>query len=108
MNYSFLITDLVLSDNLIEGVDKIVHKVKWTYFGEDSNGNRSAINSESLLSVPTENIIEFDQLSESDVIDWVEREIGPDQISSYNQEIKSNIVKDFNNEYLSLSLPWNQ
>ena len=56
-----------------DGLDNVIYNVHYSYIGEDENGNvASQIGVQHLASVDSENFTPFDQLTQADVISWIE------------------------------------
>lgn len=59
-----------------EGLENVVYNVHWSYYGKDENGNvASQIGVQHVPSVDPENFTPFDQLTQADVIAWIEPEL---------------------------------
>ena len=59
-----------------DGLENVVYNVHWSYFGEDGNGNvASMIGVQHTPSVDPENFTPFDQLTQADIIAWIEPEL---------------------------------
>ena len=59
-----------------EGLENVVYNVHWSYYGEDGNGNvASQIGVQHVPYVDPENFTPFDQLTQADVISWIEPEL---------------------------------
>ena len=59
-----------------EGLDNVVYNVHYSYIGEDENGNvATQLGVQHIPYVDPENFVAFDQLTQADVIAWIEPEL---------------------------------
>ena len=59
-----------------DGLENVVYNVHWSYFGEDGNGNvASQIGVQHVPYVDPDNFTPFDQLTQTDIIAWIEPEL---------------------------------
>ena len=59
-----------------DGLENVVYNVHYSYIGEDENGNvATQIGVQHVPYVDPENFTPFDQLTQADVISWIEPEL---------------------------------
>lgn len=56
-----------------DGLENVIYNVHYSYIGEDENGNvATQIGVQHVPGVDPENFVAFDQLTQADVISWIE------------------------------------
>lgn len=56
-----------------DGLDNVIYNVHYSYYGEDQDGNvASMIGVQHTPSVDPDNFVAFDQLTQADIIAWIE------------------------------------
>jgi hypothetical protein len=66
-----------------DGLDNVIYNVHYSYIGEDANGNvATQIGVQHLSSVDAENFMAFDQLTQADIIAWIEPELNVAEFQS--------------------------
>jgi len=71
-NYYFKI-DAVDAYVSQDGLENVIYNVHYRYFGENENGNiTSMIGVQHFPSVDTENFVPVEQLTQADIIGWIE------------------------------------
>jgi len=56
-----------------DGLDNVIYNVHYSYIGEDQNGNvATQIGVQHVPNVDPENFTAFDQLTQADIISWIE------------------------------------
>ena len=56
-----------------DGLENVIYNVHWSYIGEDANGNvATQIGVQHVPNVDPENFVAFDQLTQADIIAWIE------------------------------------
>ena len=66
-----------------DGLENVVYNVHWSYFGEDENGNvASQIGVQHVPYVDPDNFTPFDQLTQADIIAWIEPELNVEEFQS--------------------------
>ena len=56
-----------------DGLDNVIYNVHYSYIGEDANGNvTTRIGVVAVQSPNPDNFVAFDQLTQADVISWIE------------------------------------
>ena len=66
-----------------DGLDNVIYNVHYSYIGEDENGNvASQIGVQHVPYVDPENFTPFDQLTQADVISWIEPQLNIEEFKS--------------------------
>ena len=66
-----------------DGLDNVIYNVHWSYFAEDGEGHTaSMIGVQHIPNVDPDNFTAFDQLTQADVIAWIEPELDLQQLQS--------------------------
>lgn len=66
-----------------DGLENVIYNVHYSYFGEDENGNvASQIGVQHVPNVDPENFTAFDQLTQADIIAWIEPELPVDEFQT--------------------------
>jgi hypothetical protein len=94
-----------------EGLPKVVNSVRWALRGVDSDGNSAARVGESFVDYNSQSVFtHFENLTESQVLDWVIPSITEDDIFNMKAEILSDIdhiaAQRAKNIPEIFSLPW--
>ena len=64
-------------------LEKVVYNVHWSYIGEDENGNvATQIGVQHVPYVDPDNFTPFNQLTQSDIIAWIEPELNVAEFQS--------------------------
>jgi hypothetical protein len=108
INYSFKITSInrlvLYIDEEGNRYDNLITKINYYYQGIDENQTIAIYNSSIELDRPTStNYKAYNTLVESDLINWIESLISPDDITLMKTVISNNI-SDINTK--TSSLPW--
>lgn len=66
-----------------DGLDNVIYNVHWSYIGEDENGNvATQIGVQHVPYVDPDNFTAFDQLTQADVISWIEPELNVEEFKA--------------------------
>lgn len=66
-----------------DGLENVIYNVHYSYFGEDENGNvASQIGVQHVPNVDPENFTAFDQLTQADIIAWIEPELNVEEFQA--------------------------
>jgi hypothetical protein len=66
-----------------DGLENVIYNVHWSYFGQDENGNvASQIGVQHVPNVDPENFTNFDQLTQADIIGWIEPMLDVEQFQN--------------------------
>ena len=74
-----------------DGLENVVYNVHYSYIGEDENGNiASQIGVQHVPYVDPENFTPFDQLTQADVISWIEPELN---VAEFQQNLNAQLAE---------------
>lgn len=114
INYTWNITGLY-AVNTYTGFPLVVTDVMWNLSGEQwtedlSTSYQASVNGDQKVVFDPENFTDFTQLTEAEVIAWVQNDLGPAAIDQYTAQISTTIESQKNTssqdgEYQPL--PWN-
>ena len=66
-----------------DGLDNVIYNVHWSYYGEDQDGNvASMIGVQHTPNVDPDNFVAFDQLTQADIIAWIEPMLNVEEFKS--------------------------
>jgi len=66
-----------------DGLENVVYNVHWSYIGENENGNvASQIGVQHVPNVDPDNFTAFDQLTQADIIAWIEPQLNVEEFQS--------------------------
>ena len=66
-----------------DGLDNVIYNIHWSYIGEDENGNvATQIGVQHVPNVDPDNFTSFDQLTQADIIAWIERMLNVEEFQS--------------------------
>jgi hypothetical protein len=66
-----------------DGLENVIYNVHWSYIGEDQNGNvATQIGVQHVPNVDPENFTAFDQLTQADIISWIEPMLNIEEFQS--------------------------
>jgi hypothetical protein len=108
INYSFKITScnrlILYIDEDNQRYENLITKINYQYIGVDSDDNTTAIfNSSINLPKPTTSDYKnYNELTESDIIIWLESLISTDELTLMKTVIENNIT----DTKTKTSLPW--
>ena len=113
INYTWNITGLY-TVNTYTGFPLVVTDVMWNYSGEQwlpdySTSYQASVNGDQKVVFDPNNFTDFTQLTEAEVITWVQNDLGQSAIDQYTLQISTTIASqiDINSqdgEYQPL--PW--
>ena len=87
----------------VNDLEKVVYNVHWSYLAEDENGNvASMIGVQSVSEPDAENFTSFDQLTQADIISWIEPKMDLEQMQS---NLDAQIAEEVAPTKLTLSVP---
>jgi hypothetical protein len=85
-----------------------VFTVHWTLNGTDGTYNGSLYGAVGVTYNPDEPYIPYAQLTQTEVIGWVEEALGTEQIASFEANIANQIADQINPPVVTPPLPWAQ
>lgn len=108
ITYTWKIVELKVKDH--EDLENVVVQTHWEKIGTDENDNTGTFKGATPLSLENvnfENFIPFEQLTESQVLQWIQNIVSSN--STYEEHINSCILKEIflkNNPIVEKTLPW--
>lgn len=97
MNYEWKIAELYAKDEQVNDVvlKDVVVKVKWVKIGTDENGNVGKFFGTSTLTISdTTSFVEFNSLTQYQVVSWIESLITVEEAEQINKAIQEEIDKN--------------
>lgn len=108
MTYTWKVTDLKIQD-VTPDRPKAVVQTYWEKHGTDENGNTGFFAGATPFTVdPTDDsgpFIPFEQLTEADVLSWIQAQVVGAYEEHVNERIQQNINENMN-LVVEASLPW--
>ena len=90
MNYRWNIKTLEVKYQLDQLTDVVTH-IHWELIGEDDGTQANQIGVVKLNEPNTQNFLQFDNLSQKVVEEWLINSLGAEKISQLKQQIEANI-----------------
>lgn len=90
----------------LDGLSNVVKVVHWRYIGTDGVYSENRYGSVGLDNPETESFVQFEDLTESDIISWITPKL-PVSIEEMQQGIQSSIENQKNPPIVSKNPPWN-
>jgi hypothetical protein len=93
-----------------DGHENVVTTVHYSYIADNGEGHTAqSIGTVSLSWEEDDEWIEFEDLTQSDVVGWVEDDIGEDQLAEIKSKLDANIEEEVNpTEESSSDMPWDE
>ena len=115
INYTWHITGLY-TVNTYTGFPLVVTDVMWNYSGEQwtpdySTSYQASVNGDQQVIFDPENFTDFTQLTEAEVVAWVQNDLGSAAIDQYTAQISTTIQSQINTSNQSgeyQPLPWDR
>jgi hypothetical protein len=112
INYTWTVTEMDAYTQL-ETYDNVVFSVSWQLTGSQTNSD-STVTTGSAIGVtvvpepsnPDGSFTPYADLTEDQVIGWVQAVLGPDVISRYEQNIADQIAEQLGPAVVTPPLPW--
>lgn len=103
ITYTFTNIQVEVAPSL-DGLTDVVTRVRYTYKGVDENGIESTFPGVTPMPLPSdENFIPFNQLTEAEVISWLEAVA---DIPHMQQQVDRGINNQINPKYVPVPNPW--
>ena len=80
-NYQFKINAVDCKTN-VEGLEKVVFNVHWSYFATNGEHTASMIGVQSVSEPNPDNFVAFESLTEEDVISWISAAMDVEQMQA--------------------------
>jgi hypothetical protein len=104
IEFKIQVTDLRVS-KLVGTFTNVVASALWVLTATDGE-KTVAQGFETKLDSPNTNFIEFNELSESQIIQWIKNSIGEKLDSEKGELIKKFNIPQFTEQNISVSVPW--
>ena len=89
------------------GQTDVVFTVHWTLNGTDGSGhNGSVYGTVGVTYTAGEPFTPYAQLTQAQVVGWVEAALGPEQVAAMEANINTQIANQINPPVVSPPLPW--
>lgn len=89
-----------------DGHTDVVFTVHWTLTGTDGTYTGYVYGSQGVSVNPDEPFTPYDQLTEAQVIGWVQAAMGEEQVASYEANVAQQIEDQINPPVVTPPLPW--
>lgn len=90
----------------LDGETDVVFTVHWTLNGTDGAYAGSVYGSVGVTLDEGSAFTPYDQLTQAQVIGWVQDALGEDQVAAYEANVEQQIANDKNPPVVSPALPW--
>jgi len=92
----------------LDGDTDVVFTVHWTLNGTDGTYNGSVYGSVGVTLDAGATFTPYDQLTETQVIGWVQDALGEEQVASYEANVAQQIADQINPPVVTPPLPWSE
>ena len=89
-----------------DGEQDVVFNVHWTLTGTDGTYTGSVYGSQGVSIDPDAPFTPYDQLTEAQVIGWVQAAMGEEQVASYEANVAQQIADQIDPPVVTPPLPW--
>lgn len=93
---------------IYEGHTDVVFTVHWTLTGVDGEHTAGVYGSVGLTLDPEATFTPYADLTEAQVIGWVQNALGDEQVASYEENINGQIAALANPPVVTPDLPWTE
>lgn len=83
----------------------VVYRVHWRLTAHYDGYYESDIGVEELTTEEISSFIPFDELTQSQVINWVEESMGQEKVSAIKIKLEDILYDQINPEYVTMSIP---
>ena len=91
-----------------DGHTDVVFNIHWTKAATDGTHNASVYSTQSVTLDPSAPFTPYDQLTEAQVVGWLEAALGAEQIAAIDANLDQQIENQINPPVVVLPLPWSQ
>lgn len=91
-----------------EGQTDVVFTVHWTLTGVDGDHTGYVYGSVGVTLDEGSAFTPYDQLTEAQVIGWVQAALGEEQVAAYEANVAQQIANAMNPPVVSPALPWSE
>ena len=92
----------------LDGETDVVFTVHWTLNGTDGTYNGSVYGSVGVTLDEGGTFTPYDQLTQAQVIGWVQDALGEEQVASYEANVAQQIENQINPPVVTPPLPWSE
>jgi len=89
-----------------DGETDVVFTVHWTLTGEEAGFTGSVYGSVGVTLNEGSTFTPYDQLTEAQVIGWVQDALGEDQVTAYEDNVAQQIIDQIDPPVVTPPLPW--
>jgi hypothetical protein len=89
-----------------DGEKDVVFTVHWTLSGTDGTYNSSVYGTAGVTVNPAEPFTPYADLTETQVVGWVQESLGPTIVASFEANITTQIANQINPPVVTPPLPW--
>ena len=86
--------------------NKVVSIIHWAVLGSDGNNAITIRGAQSVNYVEGSPFIEYNDLTEKDVLDWIQPAMGIESVTAIQEKLDSQLANLLNSTTLGVSLPW--
>ena len=90
----------------LDGDTDVVFTVHWTLTGVNGDYSGSVYGSQAVALDPTAPFTPYDDLTEAQVIGWVQAAMGAEQVAAYEANVAGQIANQINPPVVTPPLPW--
>lgn len=105
ITYSWTITQLDCYPQA-EGETNVVFTAHWTCSGTDGAHNASVYSTTGLNYVAGSPYTPYNQLTQAQVVGWVQEALGAEQVAAYEANVATQIANQINPPVVTPPLPW--
>lgn len=105
ITYSWFIDKFTVLTNH-NGMTNVIQTVHWRYIGMNDNGMYGSVAGSTDISLPNESFIQYENLTQEFVEQWLIDTIGQSAIAKFQQSIEIQINEQLYPAKLTLNPPW--
>lgn len=90
----------------VDGETDVVFNVHWTLTGEESGFNGSVYGTQTVTVDPAEPFTPYADLTEAQVIGWVQAAMGAERVAAYEATVAEQINNQIAPPVVTPPLPW--
>jgi hypothetical protein len=91
-----------------DGETDVVFNVHWTLTGTDGTYSGSVYGSQGVAIDPDAPFTPYADLTEAQVVGWVQAALGEEQVASYEANVAQQIADQINPPVVTPPLPWSE
>ena len=89
-----------------ENKNKVVNIIHWAVTGFDDTNAITIRGAQPINYVQGSHFIEYNDLTEKDVLDWIQPAMGIESVTAIQEKLDSQLANLLNSTTLGVSLPW--